>query len=811
MPELPEALRPLAQYPQFVVWRAEWDESRQKYSKKPINPASGHPVNPHGPTNWLPPGVAIETAQQLGDGHGCGFVFTENDPFWFLDIDNCVESGAWSPLATRLMAEFSGAAVEVSMSGQGLHIFGTGSLPAHRCRNDALGLELYHAERFVALTGNQASGCASTDHSGALARIIPEFFPEPIRGELADWTDEPCAGWSGPDDDDALIKKMLASRGSAAAVFGGGATVRDLWTCDEDKLASAYPDGFRARAFDHSSADAALCQHLAFWTGKNCERMERLFRQSELYREKWEREDYREATVLGAAGRCSSVYVQPKKKPPPSYTAADSVAPAPSTVSARAVHREGLQYMAPANQEELFAGCVYVRDVHRVFTPDGAQLKPDQFRATYGGYIFALDSTNDKTTKNAWEVFTESQAIRFPRVHSTCFRPELPSGEIIEEAGAVLLNTYVPIDVPSAPGDATPFTTHLANILPDEQDRAILTAYLAALVQHKGVKFQWAPLIQGIEGNGKTLLIKCVEAAIGQKYTHMPNASDLGGNGAKFNSWIQNKLFIGVEEVYVSDRREVSDALKPLITNDRIEIQGKGADQVTGDNRANFIMCSNHKDAILKNRGDRRYAVFFTAQQTPEDMHRVGMTQADGVTPTRYFADLFGWLKNRGGFAIVTHYLQNYEIPAQLNPADLCSRAPVTSSTAEAVLVSMGGVEQEIVEKIEQNAPGFAGGWVSSLALDRLLKDRRDDKRITHYKRRDLLEGMGYVTHPGLPDGRAGRVVPFDLGKPRLYVKPGSIQSGITGAATVVDAYVKAQGTAAVPGSEVFDKQESEL
>lgn len=810
MHALPDALAPMAAYRQFIIWQAVWDAGKNKYQKKPINPQTGIPHNPHDPAIWLDAETAVGTAQLFGDGYGTGFVFTKNDPFWFLDIDNCYADGQWSELAQQLLSFFPGAAVEVSFSGTGLHIFGSGSVPEHGCKNTSLDLEFYDSERFVALTGNSATGNALTDHTQSLSQVVPFYFPVGQRAASEDWTSEPVADWNGPEDDAELIEKMLSSRGSANSVFGASACVADLWNCDVDKLSQAYPDGFGDRAFDHSSADAALCQHLAFWTGKDCERMDRLFRQSGLYREKWERPDYREGTVLKASGMCNAVYSTKKRDDKPSYTQADSVTPAPTTITATtsATYREGLQYLAPSSQEELFAGCVYIRDVHRAYTPDGALLKPEQFKATYGGYIFALDSTNDKTTKNAWEAFTESQGMRFPRAHSTCFRPELAPGSMITEADRVLVNCYVPVEIPSVAGDVQPFLNHLQLILPNESDRQILLAYMAACVQYKGVKFQWSPMIQGCEGNGKTLIIKCVEAAVGQRYTHLPNASDLGGNGAKFNSWLQNKLFIGVEEIYVSDRREVSDALKPLITNDRIEFQAKGSDQVTGDSRANFIMCSNHTDAILKTRGDRRYCVFYTAQQTPEDLYRAGMTLQDGVTPTTYFPELYGWLKS-GGYAIVTNYLENYQIPDQLNPATLCSRAPVTSSTEEAILQSLGGVEQEIIEAIEQGLPGFAGGWVSSLALDRLLKARRDDKRIPHSKRRGLMAELGYVLHPGLPTGRVNTVVQIDAGKPRLYVKRDTIQANMVGAKQITDAYVKAQGVASGPAgesAEVFSK-----
>lgn len=793
MEQLPVAFAGLATYRQFIIWKSV-PQNDGTVKKLPVDHRTLQVMQKgqewqSDPAAWTDAQSAIAIAKTGGSSYGAGFFFTKDDPFFFVDIDKCLHDGQWSETAVALCQAFAGCAVEVSQSGRGLHIFGTATHIPHGCKNIPLGLELYTEGRFVALTGDGATGDANTCPAGAFERTVATYFPAPAHVADVDWTAEPVAEWSGPADDEALIAKMLKSKTSAAAALGGKATVQQLWAADEDALATAYPDEQGLRAFDNSSADAALCQHLAFWTGKDCERMDRLFRLSGLYRDKWEeREDYRQRTILHATGHCSTVYGTKKQNDNP-VQEYEPVKPQPVIYTGSTPEmRAGFQYLAISQQAELFAGCVYVRDLHRVFTPDGGHLKPEQFKAMYGGYVFALDSMNDKTTKNAWEAFTESQAARFPRAHGTCFRPECVPGELIEEEGRVLVNTYIPIITKKTPGDVSPFLNHLAKMLPDENDRAILMAYMAACVQHLGVKFQWTPLLQGCEGNGKTLFINCISATVGHRYTHLPNASDLGGNGAKFTMWLQNKVFIGVEEIYVSDRREVSDALKPLITNSRVEIQGKGADQVMGDNRANFFMCSNHKDAILKTRGDRRYCVFFTAQQEVEDLTRDGM-RGD------YFPKLYGWLRS-GGYAMVANYLSTYKIPASLNPAELCQRAPATSSTNEAIAVSMGGIEQEILEAVDEGRAGFAGGWVSSMAFDRLLHDRRDNKRIPPNKRKELLGGLGYVLHPGLKDGRVNSVVLQENGKPRLYIKSEHPSASLETPPGVLAAYIKAQGYA---------------
>jgi hypothetical protein len=60
--------------------------------------------------------------------------------------------------------------------------------------------------------------------------------------------------------------------------------------------------------YDESSADLALCDMLAFWCKKDKEMMDKLFRNSRLYRPKWERADYRQMTIDTACANVTEVY-----------------------------------------------------------------------------------------------------------------------------------------------------------------------------------------------------------------------------------------------------------------------------------------------------------------------------------------------------------------------------------------------------------------------------------------------------------------------------------------------------------------------
>ena len=284
---------------------------------------------------------------------------------------------------------------------------------------------------------------------------------------------------------------------------------------------------------------------------------------------------------------------------------------------------------------------------------------------------------------------------------------------------------------------------------------------MAAVVQYPGVKFKWAPLIQGAPGNGKTLLSRCVTEAVGREYCHTPKAKELS---SRFNDWLEGRIFISVEDVFIGEHQsELAEALKPMLTDDWIEIEGKGGAKASRAVCANFILNSNHKDAVRKTRDDRRLAVFYCKQQTYEDIKRDGMAGS-------YFPDLYSWLK-RDGYAIVTEYLQTYPIPAELNPAGDCHRAPTTSSFEEALMESAGRLEQEIQNAIENERIGFRCGWISSHFLDELIKQVGAERQYPPNKRRDLLKAMDYVPHPGLSNGQVNNAVSPDGCKPRLYVK----------------------------------------
>lgn len=782
---IPAALAPLAAFRQFVpVLLVPKEGKPGKTDKLPVDYRTYAPgVNAHDAAVWTDYDTAERVASSFGVAGCVGFVLTAADPFFCLDIDGALTPSGWSPLAAHLCARLPGTVIEISQSGVGLHIWGVGRIGEHAKKNVPLGIELYTELRFIAL-GTSHVGAIAGPCEGLLS-VAAEFFPPRSSGAFYE-AEGPCEGWRGPEDDAELIRRALKSR-SMGAAFGTRASFADLWDADPAALARAYPTTDSTNPYDASSADAALAQHLAFWTGRDVARIERLMRQSKLARSKWDdRDDYLvERTIKGACGRQVQILQDKAPEPSPLAVAAPVALATPAGAPPQQREVEGTTFLSAQAQIELFRGCVYVTELHRILVPGGLLLNEGKFRATYGGYTFAMDAANERTTRNAWEAFTESQVLRPPRADGTCFRPDMAPAGIVHDAGRSRVNVWWPVDVPAREGDPSPFLRHLEKLLPDARDRQILLSYMAACVQYPGVKFQWAPLIQGVEGNGKTLLSRCVAEAIGKRYVHWPKASKIA---KQFNAWLFGRLLYCVEDIHTPDgQADVIEELKPMITGgDGIEIEGKGVDQVSAEICGNFMFNSNHKTGLRKTKNDRRFAVFYCAQQEAEDLLR------DGMAP-EYHTRIYDWLRS-GGYAVVTHFLRTWAIPDEFNPATACQRAPVTSSTEAAIENGRGRIEQEILESVEQGVPGFCGGWVSSMAVDRLLEKMGRAGAIPLARRRDLLKSLGYDWHPHLEGGRTNNVVSPDGGKPRLFTLRNHAANTITDAASIARAYAAAQG-----------------
>lgn len=786
---LRQALGGLASINQFFVYELTPDASRPgKTLKRPYREGDAHGVE--DARYWLDMATAERYIEYLrsaphapGTNYTLGFAFTRGCGYFFVDVDSCFDgNGGITEIGTFVFSRFPGALYEVSSSGLGYHLIARGTAPEHSSRDTARGIEFYTEGRGVAFgLSGEAYGSADTDHTHELQTFwCPQLFPP--KADDQSWHDGPRSDWRGPSDDTDLLRRAMQSK-STSSTFGTGAAFADLWENNIPVLAVAYPDPTSPDGINRSSADMALAQHLAFWTGCDGPRIERLMLASGLVRPKWtEHATYlRGHTIANAIGMQTNI-CQDKPVVVPPAPVSDGVATAEGQTVSTAV------WLTPDDQKAYFSGCVYIAEENKIFSPryGGVMLASDRFNAVYGGRTFVLDAENESKTKKPFEAFTLNQVIAFPKVRGTVFRPNLEAGGVVTTNGVPYLNSYWPVTIDRTPGDVSLFEVHMRKLFPIDRDRAIMMAYMAALVQHQGVKFQWCPVLQGVQGNGKSTIGDILAYCVGERYSGVVNPDDLNSN---FTGWLNEKILIVANDVYISgDKRELIEKLKPIISDERQRTEAKGGAQETRNVCANFIMNMNNRDGLHLDPNERRYALFYSPHQRTEDLTDDGMTDA-------YFVRLHGWLKS-GGFAAVCNYLWEYQIPDALNPAGSCRRAPETSTRYMALEESLGEAERAVLQAIEEGREGFAGGWVCWQRMEALLMEVRRNTMKAMQKKR-MLESFGYIPHPGLlyENGTTHNPVVTEGGKRiRLWVKKGHLTIGPdVGGADIVKNYVTAQ------------------
>lgn len=217
-------------------------------------------------------------------------------PFAAVDIDACVTDGKLTDLAQDIIQRLD-SYTEYSLSRNGVRIICKVSdlsfdKETYYINNRKIGLEVYippYTNRFVTLTGNVIRNKDAMLRDTELQDVLDRYMLRPngnraLRIETKSYL-----------SDESILSKAISSK--QADKF------EQLWNGETSGYSSS------------SEADLALCSILAFWCGGDTGQMDRLFRQSGLMREKWEREDYRSSTLERAVQSCMSFYAPIQKAP----------------------------------------------------------------------------------------------------------------------------------------------------------------------------------------------------------------------------------------------------------------------------------------------------------------------------------------------------------------------------------------------------------------------------------------------------------------------------------------------------------------
>lgn len=285
--------------PEDLKRRTQWVPWR--YTQKADGTKTKTPLNPHAPGNASTTDSATwgtfekcMALVQSGYGDGIGFVFTKDDPYVGVDLDDCYDGEELRP-QERAWVQQLGSYTEISPSGNGVKVIFKGKLPDTLTRHSWGGNGIYDSGRFFTITGNlHIFGIITTVSEEQLAPLLAEWFP-PSTAATQGWQEE-AQRFSDSEVLTFLTKDV------------NGATFIDLW---------GTHGGWQEHFSSQSEADLSLIMRMAFYTGPCPEQLDRLFRQSVLMRDKWDEtrggETYGERTIRMALDTRDE-YFQPAQR-----------------------------------------------------------------------------------------------------------------------------------------------------------------------------------------------------------------------------------------------------------------------------------------------------------------------------------------------------------------------------------------------------------------------------------------------------------------------------------------------------------------
>lgn len=283
----------LENIPEYLKENASWclwkyETRNNKETKIPFNPTTDGYASVNDPKTFT---SFYKASEKLSSYDGLGI--RVDGKLVAIDFDNCVINGVLNDLAKEIVSHFPQSYIEFSPSGKGLRLF-TSLTNSITYNNDIYRMKTKEVEvyvagftnRFVTVTGLVYQESDIVEESDGLLWLLEKYLKREKQNKSTK------QNFKSYLSDEEVIEK--ASNATNKEKF------LNLWNGN----IKAYPSS--------SEADLALTSILAFYAGGNTDQIDRLFRQSELFRDKWDEnrggKTYGEITIEKAISSLKEVY-----------------------------------------------------------------------------------------------------------------------------------------------------------------------------------------------------------------------------------------------------------------------------------------------------------------------------------------------------------------------------------------------------------------------------------------------------------------------------------------------------------------------
>ncbi len=293
---------------------------------------------------------------------------------------------------------------------------------------------------------------------------------------------------------------------------------------------------------------------------------------------------------------------------------------------------------------------------------NGEYYTSNGFNAKVPGSFPMFQTGKDKDGKikvkygKAANAFLNGEFYIGIRADRKYFDASKTTGYINDTPSGVYVNVYRKSGEGFKKGDCSKFLELMDILFEYEEDKDLMLKIMKWVVHYAGnprKRLTFAPFITGIEGNGKSTIVAILAQLIGREYMAAPSAKALS---SEFNGFMVGKFLVNIDELPFTGNSEHAERLKEWITQPYISIRQMKMDAYQSQNIGNFFITSNHASALMQSVENTRFCNFRTrfADQA-EFLAHFGGQQAKN----KWYADLYDWLENKSGYAIVNWYLRN--------------------------------------------------------------------------------------------------------------------------------------------------------
>ncbi len=300
----------LKQIPHWVNWR--YSEDKGRLTKIPFSPSSFKSGSPkyakaNDSKTW---GTYEQACANLDYRTGVGFEIGDSSNgthsgLCCIDLDHVGDSssGVFSHKAGEIVGLFGDTYVEYSPSGTGLHIWTLAEPPAEHPKKKN-GIEIYSDKRFITMTGKSFGEVypirQKQEEVMTLLRDYMEYSPSPTLTPIGAIASSGENSSSSPvvetlKDGEIMYQALAGADGEMFAVLYYRYSVREavdtllkFTSCRTEQEAMRVRENIlNCFGDDDSKMDFALVKILDKYDRGNKEQTDRLFRDSDLYRDKW--------------------------------------------------------------------------------------------------------------------------------------------------------------------------------------------------------------------------------------------------------------------------------------------------------------------------------------------------------------------------------------------------------------------------------------------------------------------------------------------------------------------------------------------